>query len=139
MNGWQARGRLIVPAGDPTPRVMGVVNVTPDSFSDGGRLVTPEDAAAHALRLVAEGADLLDLGGESSRPGSEPVTAGEELRRVGPAVEAVAASVRVPVSVDTTRAEVARRALDAGASVINDITALVSDPDLARLVADSGA
>src|SRR5258708_5238734 len=95
---WEARGRLILP---------GV---------DGGRLPTPADAAGHASRLVADGADLLDVGGESSRPGAAPVSADEEVRRVVPAVEAVAASVDVPISVDTTKAEVARRAIAAGAS-----------------------
>ena len=139
MTRWEARGRLIVPAGDRAPRVMGVVNVTPDSFSDGGRLPTPEDAAAHAGRLVADGADLLDVGGESSRPGSEPVPLAEELRRVVPAVEAIVAGVAVPVSVDTTRAEVARQAIKAGATIVNDISALVDDPALTRVVADSGA
>ena len=111
---------------------MGIVNVTPDSFSDGGRLADPRDAADHAHRLVAEGADLLDLGGESSRPGSEPVPLEEELRRVLPVVEALAAEARVPISVDTTKAEVARRALEAGAAIINDITAMGADPEMAR-------
>ncbi|HWE38283.1 MAG TPA: dihydropteroate synthase, partial [Isosphaeraceae bacterium] len=111
----------------------------PDSFSDGGRLTTPDDAEAHARRLVAEGADLLDVGGASSRPGSEPVPPAEELRRVIPAVEAIAAGFAVPVSVDTTRAEVARQALKAGASIVNDITALGDDPDLTRVIADAGA
>src|SRR6187397_594842 len=99
---WEARGRLIVPGGDRKPRVMGVVNVTPDSFSDGGRLPTPEVAASHAEELVAQGADLLDVGGESSRPGAEPVSLAEELRRVVPTIEAIAARVDVPISVDTT-------------------------------------
>jgi dihydropteroate synthase len=118
---------------------MGIVNVTPDSFSDGGRALAVEDAVSHALRLVDEGADLLDVGGESSRPGAEPVGLDEELRRVVPAVEALAPRVAVPISVDTTKAEVARQALKAGASIINDITALGGDPDLARVVADAGA
>jgi dihydropteroate synthase len=114
---------------------MGIVNVTPDSFSDGGRSGRREDAVAHALRLVDEGADLLDIGGESSRPGAEPVPLEEELRRVIPVVEAVAARVNVPISVDTTKAAVAGRALDAGASIINDIQALGGDPALAGVVA----
>jgi dihydropteroate synthase len=136
---WEALGRTIVTGSDRAPKVMGVVNVTPDSFSDGGRLGSPADALELARRLVAEGADLLDVGGESSRPGSDPVPLEEEIRRVIPAVEAFAHGLGVPVSVDTTKAEVARRALAAGASVINDITALGGDPDLARVVADSGA
>jgi dihydropteroate synthase len=133
MRSWEAIDRPIVT--DRVPRVMGIVNVTPDSFSDGGRARTPEDAIAHALRLVDEGADLLDVGGESSRPGAEPVPLDEELRRVVPVVEALARRVAVPISVDTTKLEVARRALDAGASIINDIQALGGDPALGRLVA----
>jgi dihydropteroate synthase len=121
--------------------VMGVINVTPDSFSDGGRLATPFDAAAHALRLVAEGAGILDVGGESSRPGAEPVPLSEEVRRVVPALEAIVAAVgeSVPISVDTTKAEVARRAIAAGASVINDIRGLEGDEALLRLAAETGA
>src|SRR4051812_45732833 len=118
---WEARGRAIVM--DRVPRIMGIVNVTPDSFSEGGRVWTSEDSVAHALRLVDEGADLLDVGGESSRPGADPIGVEEELRRVVPVVESLAARVGVPISIDTTRAEVARRALEAGASIINDITA----------------
>jgi dihydropteroate synthase len=137
MTRWEACGRAIV-AGD-VPGVMGIVNVTPDSFSDGGLAGTVEGAVAYALRLVAEGADLLDLGGESSRPGAEPVALDEELRRVIPVVEALKPRVAVPISVDTTKAEVARQALRAGASIINDIRGLDGDPDLARLVAEAGA
>jgi dihydropteroate synthase len=136
---WEARGRTIWSDDDPVPKVMGIVNVTPDSFSDGGRLVGAEGAVRHARRLVDEGADLLDLGGESSRPGSEPVPVAEELRRVIPVVEALASSVGVPISIDTTKAEVARRALEAGAAIINDISALGADPDLAPLAAATGA
>ncbi len=136
---WRTSRRIIVPAGDPTPVVMGIVNVTPDSFSDGGRLPGVEAALDHARRLAAEGALLLDLGGESSRPGSESVPLVEELRRVIPVIQAVAGAVDLPLSVDTTRAEVARRALDAGASIVNDITAMTGDPEMARVVAGSGA
>jgi dihydropteroate synthase len=118
---------------------MGVLNITPDSFSDGGRILTPAEAAATARRLVDDGADLLDLGGESSRPGADPVPLDEELRRVIPAVEAVAASVSVPISVDTTKPAVARRALDAGASVVNDIRGLAGDPEMTRLAVETGA
>jgi dihydropteroate synthase len=137
MTRWEACGRAIV-AGDVS-RVMGIVNVTPDSFSDGGLAGTVEGALAYALRLVAEGADLIDLGGESSRPGAEPVALDEELRRVIPVVEALGKTLSVPISVDTTKAEVARQALRAGASIINDIRGLDGDPDLARLVAEAGA
>ena len=136
---WEALGRAVVTDLDRGPKIMGVVNVTPDSFSDGGRFASAESAAAHARMLEAEGADLLDIGGESSRPGSEPVSLDEELRRVIPAVEAIAASARVPISVDTTKAEVARRAIASGASIINDVSGLTDDPDLARVVADTGA
>ncbi len=136
MRPWQANGRTV--AGDGRPRIMGVVNVTPDSFSDGGRWPEPASAADHAARLVAEGADLLDLGGESSRPGSRPVSLDEELRRVLPALEAIAEAVTVPISVDTTKPQVARRALDAGAAIINDIGGL-RDPALALVVAESTA
>ena len=121
------------------PGIMGIVNVTPDSFSDGGRTSTVAAAVARALRLIAEGAGLLDIGGESSRPGAEPVALDEELRRVVPVVETLAGQVLVPISVDTTKAEVARRALAAGASIVNDITALQGDPDLGRVVAEAGA
>ena len=136
---WEALGGIIVSPDDQAPKVMGVVNITPDSFSDGIRLATLADALAHARRLVAEGADLLDIGGESTRPGSDPVSLDEELRRVLPVVEAVAAELDVPVSVDTTKAEVARRAIAAGASIINDITGLTGDPVMARVAADTGA
>ena len=136
---WEALGRAIVGESDPVPKVMGIVNVTPDSFSDGGRYSDTALAVAHARSLEGEGADLLDLGGESSRPGSTPVPLDEELRRVIPVIEAVSAELSLPVSVDTTKAEVARRAIAAGASVVNDISALTFDPGLARVVADAGA
>jgi dihydropteroate synthase len=118
---------------------MGIVNLTPDSFSDGGHFGGPEEALEHARRLADAGADLLDLGGESSRPGSEPVPVVEELRRVLPVVEALAAGSSVPLSIDTNKAEVARRALEAGAAIVNDITAMDADPEMARVVAESGA
>jgi dihydropteroate synthase len=139
MTRWEASGRTILVGDDRVPKVMGIVNVTPDSFSDGGRLAGAREAADHARRLVDEGADLLDLGGESSRPGSEPVPVDEELRRILPVVEALAAEVRVPLSIDTTKAEVACRALQAGAAIINDITAMGADPEMARVVAEAGA
>jgi dihydropteroate synthase len=126
-------------AGLPRPAVMGVVNVTPDSFSDGGRFMDAGAAVEQGLLLAAEGADLLDVGGESTRPGAEPVEAAEELRRVLPVVERLAARAGVPVSVDTAKAIVAREVLAAGARMINDITALRGDPELAGVVAESGA
>lgn len=118
--------------------VMGVVNVTPDSFSDGGRFFAPEDAIAHARRLLAEGADLLDLGAESTRPGAMPVTAAEQIRRLAPVIEALVADSRACVAVDTADAEVAERALELGARVVNDVTAL-ADPGMAAVVARHGA
>ena len=116
---------------------MGVVNVTPDSFSDGGVHADPEVAAAAARRMLAEGAAIVDLGGESTRPGSAGVDLDEELRRVVPVLELLAGEV--PVSIDTTKAEVARRALALGAELVNDVTALRGDPALAQVVAESGA
>ena len=121
----------------PRPAVVGVVNVTPDSFSDGGMHLAPGVAVAAARRMVAEGAALVDIGGESTRPGSEGVTAGEELRRVVPVLEEIAGEL--PVSIDTAKAEVARRALQLGAVFVNDVTALRGDPELAGVVADGGA
>ena len=113
---------------------MGIVNVTPDSFSDGREHATEESAIAHGLQLVRDGADLLDIGGESTRPGAEPVPLEEELRRVVPVVEGLVAQITVPVSVDTSKAEVARRCLAAGARIINDVTALAGDSDMPAVV-----
>ena len=115
------------------PLVMGVVNVTPDSFSDGGAWFTPEAAVAHGHELVARGADLLDVGGESTRPGAERPSAEEEQRRVLPVIEELGSVV--PVSVDTMRASVAAAALDAGAVLVNDVSGGLADPDMAPLVA----
>jgi dihydropteroate synthase len=120
------------------PRIMGIVNVTPDSFSDGGRWLDPEAAVAYGLRLEAEGAAILDIGGESTRPGAEPVGIEEELRRVVPVIAALARQVRVPISVDTRNAEVMRRAADAGARILNDVAALAHDPDALRAAAEMG-
>jgi dihydropteroate synthase len=120
------------------PAVMGIVNVTPDSFSDGGRFFAADDALAQALTLVREGAAIVDIGGESTRPGSELVTLDEELRRVLPVVEALAGSVGVPISVDTMKAGVARRTLAAGAALINDVSALRFDDGLVDVVAETG-
>jgi dihydropteroate synthase len=116
------------------PSVMGVVNVTPDSFSDGGVNFDPDTAAASARRMVDEGAAIVDIGGESTRPGSEGVSLDEELRRVVPVLERLAG---VPVSIDTAKAEVARRALALGAELVNDVTGLRGEPELAGVVADS--
>ena len=119
---------------------MGVVNVTPDSFSDGGLFLDTDDAVRHALELVAEGADMLDVGGESTRPGAEPVAADEERRRVVPVLERVAAAgARVQLSIDTSKPDVAGAALDAGATYVNDVTAFRADPGMAGLVAERGA
>ncbi len=121
---------------------MGIVNVTPDSFSDGGRYLDAAAAVAHAEQLAREGADILDVGGESTRPGAEPVSAEEELRRVLPVLEGIAAidsPARPQISIDTSKASVASAALQAGASLVNDVSALRADPQMAEVVADSGA
>jgi dihydropteroate synthase len=118
------------------PSVMGIVNVTPDSFSDGGVHLDPDSAAAAARRMVEDGAAIVDVGGESTRPGHEPVALDEELRRIVPVVERLSG---VPVSIDTSKAEVARRALAHGAELVNDVTALRADPAMAEVVAESGA
>ena len=118
---------------------MGIVNVTPDSFSDGGTYLAPEAAIAHGLDLARAGAAVLDVGGESTRPGAEPIDADEELRRVVPVVRALVAESGVPVSIDTTKAAVACAALDAGAVMVNDVSGGTADPDLLRVVAGAGA
>jgi len=120
------------------PLLMGIVNVTPDSFFDGGRFCDPQRAVAHALRLVEEGADLLDIGAESTRPGALPVDEQEERRRLVPVVAAVAKAVSVPISVDTSKAEVAKAAIDAGAIMVNDVTALRGDSAMVGVVAQAG-
>src|SRR5437762_8478178 len=121
------------------PIVMGVVNVTPDSFSDGGLFLEPDAAVSHGERLAAEGAEILDVGGESTRPGAEPVPAGEELHRVVPVVERLAVAGVARVSVDTTKLEVAEAALQAGARIVNDVSAFRSEPAMAGLVASADA
>ncbi|QDU82227.1 Dihydropteroate synthase [Polystyrenella longa] len=115
--------------------VMGIVNVTPDSFSDGGEYATSESAIAHALQLVEEGADILDIGGESTRPKAAEVTLEEELARVIPVIEALSDKTNVPISIDTTKAEVARQAIQAGAIIVNDISGLRLDPEMIPLCA----
>ena len=123
----------------PRTLVMGILNVTPDSFADGGLWTDPSRAVAAALQMEADGADLIDVGGESTRPGAEPLPLDVELARVMPVVEALASRLRVPISVDTYKAEVARRALAAGAAIVNDVSALRYDPALASVVAQAGA
>ncbi|HEY0398228.1 MAG TPA: dihydropteroate synthase, partial [Acidimicrobiia bacterium] len=121
------------------PAVMGIVNVTPDSFSDGGQFLDPGRAVEHGLALAAAGAAVLDVGGESTRPGSHPVPADEQRRRVVPVIRRLAAEAGVPVSIDTADAVVAAAALDAGATVVNDITAGRGDPAMLPVVAAAGA
>lgn len=121
------------------PLLMGVVNVTPDSFFDGGRFLDVESAVAHAVRMVEEGADLLDVGAESTRPGADIVNEEEECRRAIPVVAAIARAVTVPISIDTSKAVVAREALNAGAVLVNDVTALQGDPAMVDVVARTGA
>jgi dihydropteroate synthase len=118
---------------------MGVVNITPDSFYDGGRYALPESAIAHALELVEQGADIIDIGGESTRPGALEVSENDELVRVIPVLEELVHHITVPISIDTTKSRVARLALDTGASIINDVSALRQDPDMADVIARSGA
>jgi dihydropteroate synthase len=119
------------------PLVMGIVNVTPDSFSDGGQFFDTAAAVDHALRLVADGADLIDVGGESTRPYSEGVSGDEELRRVVPVLEGIAGKVPVPISIDTSKAAVARAAIDAGAEIINDVTGLTGDLAMVDLAVET--
>jgi dihydropteroate synthase len=132
-----ARGQAI--SFHDRPLVMGIVNVTPDSFYDGGSYFEPAAAVAHAVRLVEEGADLVDIGAESTRPGAVPVNETEERRRLIPVVAGVANAVSVPISVDTSKAAVAKAAIDAGAIIVNDVTALRGDPAMVDLIAVSGA
>src|SRR5204862_5580828 len=132
---WRHRtGELVL---DRT-RVMGILNVTPDSFSDGGRYFEPDAALRHGLELVEQGADLLDIGGESTRPGSDAVSAEEEWRRIGTVIRDLAVKVDVPLSIDTMKAAVAAKAIDAGASLVNDVSG-VRDPAMVRAVAERKA
>jgi dihydropteroate synthase len=119
--------------------VMGIVNVSPDSFSDGGQFLEPRAAVDHALHLAEQGAEIIDIGGESSRPGATPVEEAEELRRVMPVIEQLAGRVRVPISIDTMKPSVARAALRAGASIVNDVAANRHDDLMWRVVAEAGA
>ena len=137
MTYWQIRDRRM-PIGERT-LIMGILNVTPDSFSDGGQFVTLDTALAHAEQMIAEGADIIDVGGESTRPGGEPISVEEEIERVVPVISALAQRSNVPISVDTTKSEVVRAALDAGAAIVNDISALRFDFYVADAVARAGA
>lgn len=112
------------------PLLMGILNVTPDSFSDGGQFQIVENAIARAVQMEADGADIIDIGGESTRPGAEPVALEEELRRTIPVIRELATQIKIPISIDTTKAEVARQALEAGAEIVNDISGLTFDPDM---------
>jgi dihydropteroate synthase len=134
---WSFRDRSVTIGARPL--VMGIVNVTPDSFSDGGLFATTSTAIEHALRLAGEGADFLDIGGESTRPGSTPVPVEEEVARVIPVVRELAGRLNTPISVDTSKAKVARQALAAGASIINDVTAGRGDPTMMEVVRELGA
>jgi len=117
--------------------IIGVLNVTPDSFSDGGKFFAAEKAIEHGLRMVAEGADIIDVGGESTRPGAEPVAAEEELRRIIPVIEKLRAKIDVPISIDTWKADVARAAIDAGAAIVNDVTGGRGDEGMLSLIAET--
>jgi dihydropteroate synthase len=118
------------------PRVMGVLNVTPDSFFDGGKFLNPAKAVAHALKLAEEGAEILDIGGESTRPGATPASEKDELRRVIPVIEKLAAKIRIPISIDTMKPAIARAALAAGASIVNDVAANRGDNEMWKIVAE---
>lgn len=133
---WRLRTRTLkLP---PLPLWMGIVNVTPDSFSDGGKFLDAGAAVEHALGLVEQGADILDIGGESTRPYSEPVPVEEEIRRVVPVIERLARETRTPISIDTSKAAVARAAIEAGAEIINDVTGLEGDDEILPLAVETG-
>ena len=131
-------GKYSLPIEDRTC-IMGILNVTPDSFTDGGKYLDPERARLRCLEMAAEGADIIDIGGESSRPGSERISTEEELRRVMPVIKTVRDAVDIPLSIDTCKSEVARAALDEGVQVVNDITALNGDPRMAEVISAKGA
>src|ERR1041384_4268897 len=137
MTYWQIRDRRM-PIGEHT-LIMGILNITPDSFSDGGQFLTLDTALAHAEQMIAEGADIIDVGGESTRPGGEPISIDEEIERVVPVISALTQRTHTPISVDTTKSEVARASLDAGAAIVNDISALRFDFYVADVVARAGA
>src|SRR5918995_2251553 len=138
MRAWHIGGDRTLPIGERT-LIMGVLNVTPDSFSDGNQFLNFDKAITHAEQMIEEGADIIDIGGESTRPGGEPVTAQEEIQRVVPIIEELAKRSTVPISIDTTKSQVARAALNAGAAIINDISALRFDFYIADEAAKAGA
>jgi dihydropteroate synthase len=137
MTSWHIKDRIL-PIGERT-LIMGILNVTPDSFSDGGQFDTLDKAVGRAEQMISEGADIIDVGGESTRPGGEPISFAEEIERVVPVIETLARRTTTPISVDTTKSEVARAALDAGAAIVNDISALRFDFYVADAVARAGA
>lgn len=133
---WQLRTRTL--RFDRNPKLMGILNVTPDSFSDGGKWIDKQAAIDQALQMEADGADILDIGGESTRPYSDPVSADEEIRRVIPVIEALGESLHIPISIDTMKAAVAKEAIAAGVEIINDVSGLEFDPDMIPLAVESG-
>lgn len=134
---WHLRSKVL--SFGQLPAVMGIINVTPDSFSDGGQYSDHQRAIDHGLQLVADGAGILDVGGESTRPGAEEVSETEELRRVIPVVQAIVEQTQVPVSIDTSKATIAREAVSAGAEIINDVTGLEGDPEMLQVAAETQA
>ena len=134
---WKCRNRTIL-LGRRT-LVMGILNVTPDSFSDGGRFADPDIAAEHALEMIAQGADIIDIGGESTRPGAEPVSVADEIQRTLPVIERIRAHSNIPISIDTMKAEVAVAAITAGADIINDVSAFEADERMVEVAAETGA
>ncbi len=121
------------------PLMMGILNVTPDSFSDGGRYLNPDQTVAQAAKIIQEGADILDLGAESTRPNAKPISEDEELKRLLPALEKIKSQFQIPISIDTTKSQIARRALECGAHIINDVSGLKQDPAMAKVVQEFGA
>ena len=134
---WKLRTRTL--HFGPVPKLMGIVNVTPDSFSDGGKWSSTDAAVDHAMQLVRDGADILDIGGESTRPYSDPVPVEEELNRVIPVIEKLVSQTDVPISIDTSKARVAKAALIAGAEIINDVTGLAGDADMIHVAVQTSA
>ena len=132
---WKVAGRSL--SAHDGPLLMGIVNVTPDSFSDGGKCIEADRAVAHALELVSQGADILDVGGESTRPGADRVSADEELDRVLPVITGLAQQTDIPISIDTTKSQVARAAIDAGATIVNDVSGLTLDPTMPEVCASA--
>lgn len=137
IHSWKCRHRTIT-LGKRT-LVMGILNVTPDSFSDGGEFIDPLAAVSQALKMIDQGADIIDIGGESTRPGAQPVSEADEIRRTIPVIEKVREQSDIPISIDTTKSQVAIQAVAAGADIINDVSALSADPAMAATAADSGA